>query len=283
MARTPFGSRPASSDDDALPAQRIERRALAAQSSLTAEARRIAKRSGTAARDAAVRSSAQNESQLARCLATLRRFDDVTLRLLAAELDAADPITQYSALGRATTVDAGLPGWLRDRCLAPDAERVVRDWLEFREVFAAHREFSATPNDDPLPQVYEALSLSAAESVAVEGVETAGRAVCERILHVALAIRAAQRLALAVELRSLSGYAAADALRAFDRSNRFLTAQLAEWIVADDPDDVTLAAQIVAGAFSVDELTAEGRNVGIAPFAVEATALVAELGRTGGR
>ena len=283
MARTPFGSRPTTGDSVASPVERIVARALAAQAREAAESRRRARRSGAAARDVAARTAAQNDSALALSLAAVRRFDTATLDLLAAELDAEDPITQHSGLGRASAADAGLPGWLRDRCLAPDAERVVRDWLEFRAVFAAHREFSARPNEDPLPQVYEALSLSSVESIAVEGVDAAGRAVCERILHVALSLRAAQRSTLAGEMRTVSGYAAADLLRAFDRSNRFLTAGLAEWIAADDPHDARVAAEVVAGAFSVDELDEQGRSVGIAPFEIDAAALVAELGRTRAR
>jgi hypothetical protein len=280
VARSPFGSRPTAGDPVASPVERIVARALAAQARETTENRRLARRTGAAARDAAARTAVQNDNALALALDAVRRFDPATLDLLAAELDAEDPLTQHSGLGRAAAVDAGLPGWLRDRCLAPDAERVVRDWLEFRAIFAAHREFSARPNEDPLPQVYEALSLSSAESIAVEGVDAAGREVCERILHVALSLRAAQRAVLAREVRTVSGYAAADLLRAFDRSNRFLTAGLAEWIAADGPDDARVAAEIVAGEFSVDELDEQGRSVGIAPFEVDPAALVAELGRT---
>jgi len=275
-----FGSRSTASVSDVSSADRIAARARAAQSKESAEMRRTAKRSGEAARVALLRTAEQNELDLERALSTVAVFEPTTLQFLASELDAADPITQFSTLGRATGDDAGLPGWLRDRCLAENAEGVVLDWLTFRAVFRAHKEFSARPADDPLPQIYEALSLQPGESLAVEGVLTAGRDECERLLRVALALRAAQRAAVARDIRSLTGYAAADAWHAFDRSNRFLTADLAEWIVADDPSPERIAAEIVSGRFSTDEFTSAGRSTGIAPHAVDTDAFAADLRRT---
>ena len=288
MRLNPFGRRASENDPDATPDTVVTARALAAQARESADALRSARRSGEAAREAAARVVAQNERDLAHALEAVRRFDGTTLTLLAVELDAPDPITQWSTLGRAPAADAGLPGWLRDRCLGADPERVVLDWLTFRDVFVAHGEFSARPADDPLPQLYEALSLQPgsvlqrAQSIAVEGVATAGRRPVERILHVAFAVRAAGRAAATRDIRSLSGYAAADAWRAFDRANRFMTAELAEWIVAADPPDDVVAAEILAGRFSTDELTADGRSTGIAPFRVDAAGLAAALRRTGG-
>jgi hypothetical protein len=287
-----FGSRPAANDGGAArdsatdaapgagPAASIAARARAAQARESAETRRTAKRSGDAARLALTRTVEQNERDLELALDAVARFEPTTLGFLATEIASADPITQWSTLGRAPVADAGLPGWLRDRCLAPNAESVVLDWLTFRAVFRAHREFSARGADDPLPQLYEALSLQPGESLAVEGVLTAGRRECDRILRVALALRTAQRAAVARDIRSLTGYAAADAWHAFDRSNRFVTAQLAEWLVADDPDDDELAAQITAGRFSTDEFTDAGRSTGIAPFEIDRAAFVADLRRT---
>jgi hypothetical protein len=224
----------------------------------------------------------ENDRDLDEALEAVSRFDDYTLTLLAAELDAADPITQWSTLGRSPVLDAGLPGWLRDRCLSPDCERVVLDWITFGHVFAAHREFSARTVDDPLPQLYEALSLQRGESIAVEGVATVGREKCERIVHVAFAVRSAQRAATTRVIRSLGGYAAADAWHAFDRSNRFMTADLAEWIVTDDPSPESIAAAIAAGQLSTAEFTPSGRSSGVSPHDIDEAAFVAGLRRSSG-
>jgi hypothetical protein len=257
----------------------IAARARAAQARESAETRRTARRSGDAARLALTRTAQQNERDLELALDAVARFEPTTLGFLAAEIGLADPITQWSTLGRASVADAGLPGWLRDRCLTPNAGSVVLDWLTFRAVFRSHRQFSARGTDDPLPQLYEALSLQPGESLAVEGVLTAGRRECDRILRVALALRTAQRAAAARDIRSLTGYAAADAWRSFDRSNRFVTAQLAEWFVSDDPDDDDVAAQIAAGRFSTEDFTDAGRSTGIAPFRIDQAVFVADLRR----
>jgi len=284
----PFGPRSSENVPDVSPAVAVTARARAAQARESADALRSARRAGHAAREAITRTVAQNESDLDRALDAVSRFGESTLELLAAELDAPDPITQWSTLGRSPVADAGLPGWLRDRCLAPDAERVVLDWVTFADVFAAHREYSARPADDPLPQLYEALSLQpgfspeTAPSIAVEGVATAGREACERIVRVAFALRAAQRAAVGRDIRSLGGYEAADAWHAFDRVNRFVTAGLAEWIVTDAPDDELIAAEVVAGRFSTDEFTPHGRSTGIAPRAIDAAAFAADLRRSSG-
>jgi len=264
------------------PAERIAARARAAQTRESAESRRTAKRSGDAARLALVRTVEQHERELELALDAVAKFEPTTLRSIGIEIDAADPITQWSTLGRNAVADAGLPGWLRDRCLGANAESVVLDWLTFRAVFRAHKAFSARAGDDPLPQLYEALSLQPGESLAVEGVLTAGRDECDRILHVALALRTAQRATVVRDIRTLTGYAAADAWHAFDRANRFMTADLAEWLVADDPSDERIAAEIAAARFSTDEFTAAGRSTGITPHEVDAAALVADLRRTAG-
>lgn len=280
MVSNPFAARPAQRAADVPPVERVAARAFAADARASADARRAAKRSGEAAREAAADAIERNARDLERAVAALRGFDAATVALLAAELDSPDPITQHSTRGRAATADAGLPGWLRERCLSPDAGRVVLDWLSFGPVFAAHREFSARAGDDPLGQVYEALSLGAAESLAVEGVATVGREACERILHVAFALRAAQRAGAARGIRSVSGYAAADAWRAFDRVNRFLTPALAEWLVLELPSDERVAAVIVSGRFRVDESTPAGRSIGIAPGDIDEAAFAAELRRS---
>ncbi|WP_411698464.1 hypothetical protein [Conyzicola sp.] len=282
MRRGFFGARQTQGDPDAGPAASIAARARAAQARESAETLRTAKRSGEAARLALTRTVEQNERELELALDTVVRFEPTTLGFLATEIDSTDPITQWSTLGRSPTADAGLPGWLRDRCLSANAESVVLDWLTFRDVFRAHKEFSARGTDDPLPQIYEALSLQPGESLAVEGVLTAGRHECDRILRVSLALRTAQRAAVARDIRSLTGYAAADAWHAFDRANRFVTAQFAEWLVAEAPNDDEVAAQIVCGRFATDEFTAAGRSTGIAPFDLDPAALVADLRRTGG-
>jgi len=277
-----FGTRSTTSAAEVSPAERIAARARAAQAKESAESRRAAKRAGESARVALVRTVEQNERELELALDAVAKFEPTTLRSISTELDEADPITQWSTLGRNAVADAGLPGWLRDRCLGPNAESVVLDWLAFRAVFRAHKEFSARSADDPLPQLYEALSLQPGESLAVEGVLTAGRNECDRILHVALALRTAQRATVARDIRSLTGYAAADAWHAFDRANRFMTAGLAEWLVADDPSGERIAAQITAGVFSTDEFTDAGRSTGITPHEIDGAALVADLRRTGG-
>jgi hypothetical protein len=224
--RNPFAPRPAATDTaDASPVVRIADRARAAHDRESAHGRRTAKRSGEAARAAAAAQIDDNRAGLEAALAAVEGFSEHTQRLLADELDAADPVTQYSPLGLSSVADAGLPGWLRDRVVRDgspraDAEAVVLDWLVFGGLFVAHREFSARPADDPLPQLYEALSLSTGESIAVEGVAAAGAGTCTRILHVALALRDAQRASADRARGSLSGYAAADAQRAFDRSHR---------------------------------------------------------------
>ncbi|GAB3606119.1 hypothetical protein GCM10027413_15280 [Conyzicola nivalis] len=280
MRRGLFGARQAPGEPEAGPAESIAARARAAQARESAETRRTAKRSGEAARLALIRTVEQNERELELALDTVVRFEPTTLGFLATEIDSADPITQWSTLGRSPVPDAGLPGWLRDRCLTANSESVVLDWLTFRAVFRAHKEFSARGTDDPLPQIYEALSLQPGESLAVEGVLTAGRRECDRILRVALALRTAQRAAVARDIRSLTGYAAADAWHAFDRANRFVTAQLAEWLVAEDPADGEVAAQVAAGRFSTDEFTATGRSTGIAPYDIDEAAFAADLRRT---
>ena len=294
--RNPFASRATTPEQAAAPSDRIEARARAAQARDAAERRRSARGSGDAARTALTAQLDDDEARLEAALAVVGRFSPSTLELLAAELDADDPVTRYSPLGRAASVDAALPGWLRDRVLrdrAPrgDAEAVVLDWLAFGAVFVAHKEFSARPADDPLPQLYGALSLSpgmqgvddASESIAVAGVATAGRGACERIIHVALALRGEQRAAAARAAGAATGYAAADALRAFDRSHRFVTAELAEWIVDREPGDAEIAAAVASGRFSHDGLDAEGRATGIAPHDIDEAAFVAELGRTRAR
>jgi hypothetical protein len=275
-------SKAGASQAAAAPGAVIAARARAAQARESADARRSARRSGHAAREAILRAVDENDRDLDEALEALSRFDDSTLTLMADELDAADPITQWSTLGRSPVVDAGLPGWLRDRCLAPDCERVVLDWIAFGHVFTAHREFSARTVDDPLPQLYEALSLQPGESITVEGVATVGRQRCERILHVAFAVRSAQRAATTRVIRSLGGYAAADAWHAFDRSNRFMTADLAEWLVTDDPSPESISAAIAAGQFSTAEFTPSGRSTGVSPHDIDEAAFVADLRRASG-
>ena len=280
MRLNPFGPKPSATlPTDATPADRIAARARTAQDRETGAGRRAAKRASDAARAVLTGQLDENEAQLESALATVARFDVGLQGLLLAELDADDPITQHSALGRATTPDGGLPGWLRERALRDDAERVVRDWLAFGAVFSAHREFSARPADDPLPQLYEALSLFRAESIAVEGVETVGHEACTRILHVALALRSAQRASANRALGGATGYAAADSRRAFDRTHRFVTAELAEWIVEREPGDGQIAAAVTSGRFSDDALTPEGRSVGISPHDIDERDVVAALRR----
>jgi len=275
-----FGARSTTSAAELPPAERIAARARAAQARDSAESRRAAKSTGEAARLNLIRTVEQNERDLELALDAVAKFEPTSLGFLAAEIDADDPITQWSTLGRATVADAGLPGWLRDRCLGVNAESVVLDWLTFRAVFRAHKEFSARAADDPLPQLYEALSLQSTESLAVEGVLTAGREQCDRILQVALSVRTAQRATVTRDIRSLTGYAAADAWHGFDRANRFVTAALAEWIVADDPSNDAIAARIAAGAYSTDEFTAAGRSTGITPHDIDTAAFAADLRRT---
>lgn len=287
--RNPFASREAPPAAGApSPLEAVTSRARAAQAADSARARRAAKRSGESARAALNSQVDDDEAALDAALSVVAGFTEHTLVLLADELDAADPVTRYSPLGRAASSDAGLPAWLRDRTLRDgvrrdDAEPVVLDWLVFGAVFVAHKEFSARPADDPLPQLYEALSLSARESIAVEAVATAGAETCTRILHVALTLRGAQRARAERERGSASGYAAADARRAFDRSHRFVTAELAEWIADRDPGDAEIAAAVASGRFSHDGLTPDGRATGIAPHDVDRAAVVAELLRTRSR
>ena len=280
MALKFFGSRSTPKAADLPLNERLAARARAAQARESAEIRKAAKRVGSASRRAANRTIERNERDLDLALDAVGVFGPATLRLLENELDRADPITQHSAHGRATVADGGLPGWLRDRCVSPDAERLVLDWLTFRTIFMAHKEFAAKGKDNPLPQLYHALGLSNPRSITLDSVPALGREVCDRILHVSFALRTAQRATVVRDIGSKGGYAAADYWHAFDRSNRFLTADLVEWIVNQSPDDEAIAAAIVRGDFVWSGVKDDGHDFGISPHDIDAVAFVNELSRS---
>jgi hypothetical protein len=280
MVRNPFGFRPAPKNDDRTLNQRLDARARAAQAKESAEIRKTARRSGAASRETANRTIERNERDLDLALDAVGVFEPATLRLLTDELDSAEPITQHSTHGRAATPDGGLPAWLRDRCVAPDAERVVLDWLTFRSIFIAHKEFAAKGKENPLPQLYQAFALTGARSISLDSVPAIGREACDRVLHVSFALRAAQRATVVRDIGSKSGYAAADRWHAFDRSNRFITADLADWIVDNRPDDDAIATAIVRGDFAWSGVKGDGHDFGISPHDIDAPAFVNELSRT---
>ncbi|GAB2448530.1 hypothetical protein GCM10027029_03290 [Conyzicola lurida] len=253
-------------------------RARAAQAKESADGRKAAKRAGAAARASQLRTLAENEADLDRALAALAGFSPEVSAQLLAELDGPDPVTQYSVAGRAAGSVSGLPGWLRERCLQPDAERLVRDWLVFRDLLVAHKEFSMAEN--PLPQVYEALGYSDGQSLAVDGVAAHGRDACDRLLGVAFALRTAQRALVTRRIGTTTGYAASDQWRTFDLTNRFLTAELARWVLDDAPSDPLIVSEIVGGRFSsVETDPLAGRHSGISPNEVDEALFVAELKR----
>ena len=279
MAPTIFGFHTPSKDDDRPLNVRLEARARAAQTRESAEIRKAAKRSGAASREAADRTIERNERDLDLALDAVGLFEPATLSLLADELDSAEPITQQSTHGHATVVDGGFPGWLRERCLTPDAERVVLDWLTFRTIFIAHKEFAAKGKENPLPQLYQALALTGARSIALDGVAALGRQACDRVLHVSFALRSAQRASVVRDIGSKGGYAAADHWHAFDRSNRFVTADLVAWIVGHSPVDAEVAAAIVRGDFAWSGVKGDGHDFGISPHQIDEAAFVNELSR----